>query len=304
MQYSLLLLTALALGQGEPLGPGDHRRIITVDDQKRSHRIHVPPKYDPKKPAAVVLALHGAMMDGLMMEMFTGLTKTADDYNFIVVYPNGTGPGGILLTWNAGLFPGELNKVKVDDVKYLRKVLDDVESVLKVDRKRIYATGLSNGGMMCYRLASEMSDRIAAIAPVAGTMAVEKYEPKRPVSVVHFHGTEDRLVPFKGPEMKKDVPNYMKFRSVDDTIAACIKANGCVNKPVEMDLPTKEDKIKVKRREYGKCKDDAEIVLYIIESGGHTWPGRDIAPAFLGLSTRNISANEVMWEFFKKHPLK
>src|ERR1043165_4804 len=188
MHYSILLFAALTLGQAQDkqLGPGDHVRTITVDGLKRKHRIHVPPKYDAKKPTAVVVALHGAVMDGLMMEGFSGLSKTSDDNNFIVVYPNGTGLGGVLLTWNAGLFPGDLNKDKVDDVTYIGKVLDDVESVLNVDRKRVFATGMSNGGMMCYRLASELSDRIAAIAPIAGTVAVEKYEPKRPISVLHF----------------------------------------------------------------------------------------------------------------------
>ena len=234
MHYSLILITALALGQSEPLGAGDHKRTLTVDEQKRTHWIHVPPKYDPKQPASVVLALHGAMMDGKMMEGFTGLSKTADANNFIVVYPNGTGPGGILLTWNAGLFPGELSKNRTDDVKYLGKVLDDVADALNVDKSRIYATGMSNGAMMCYRLASEMSDRIAAIAPVAGTMAVEKYEPKRPVPVVHFHGTKDTLVPFEGPAKKKDAVVVLKFRSVDDTIMACVKANGCTETATEV----------------------------------------------------------------------
>src|SRR6266851_240862 len=102
MQYSLLLLATLGIGQAGPLGAGDHARTITVDDLKRRHNIHVPPKYDPKQPAAVVLALHGAVMDAKMMERFTGLSETADQHNFIVVYPNGTGPGGIIQTWNAG----------------------------------------------------------------------------------------------------------------------------------------------------------------------------------------------------------
>src|ERR1022692_630381 len=127
MQYSLLLITALVVGQTEPLGPGDHKRTITVDKLKRTHRIHVPAKYDPKKPAAVVLALHGAGMFAELMEGFTQLSKTADEHNFIVVYPNGT---GVFQTWNAGLFPGELSKTSADDVKYLGKVLDDVESVV------------------------------------------------------------------------------------------------------------------------------------------------------------------------------
>ena len=305
MHYSLLLVAVLSVGQPEALGPGDHKRTITVDDLKRIHWIHVPPKYDAKKPSPVVLALHGATMDGKVMEVMCGLNKTADDNGFIVVYPNGTGPGGLFQTWNAGRFPGDLNKNhSADDVKYLGKVLDDVESALKVDRKRVYATGMSNGGMMCYRVASEMSDRIAAIAPVAGTIAVEKYEPNRPISVLHFHGTKDALVPFNGHLKLKETPTFMRFLSVPDTMTACIKANGCAETPAETTVDAKEDKVKIVCKEYGKGKDKSCVILYVIENGGHTWPGSNLSPAFLGLSTKNFSANDVMWDFFRKHALK
>jgi polyhydroxybutyrate depolymerase len=303
MQYGLLLIATLSIGQAEPLGPGDHKRTITVDDLKRHHYIHVPPKYDPKQPAAVVVALHGAVMDAKLMERFTGLSETADKHNFIVVYPNGTGtgPGGLVQAWNAGL---KNKNNKADDVKYLGKVLDDVEGALKVSKKRVYVIGLSNGGMMTYRLASAMSDRIAAVASVAGTMPVEKYEPKRPVPVVHFHGTKDELVPFKGPGKKEGVAGFLGVRSVEDTVMACVKANGCSEKPTETEIAMKEDKIKVIRKVYGKGKNDSEVVLYVVENGGHTWPGMTLSPPFLGLSTKNISANEIMWEFFQKHSLR
>jgi polyhydroxybutyrate depolymerase len=301
MQYSLLVIAALSVGQAETLGPGDHRRTITVDGLKRNHIIHVPPKYDPKKPAPLVLALHGAIMDGRLMEKFTGLSETADKYHFIIVYPNGTGPGGFFQTWNAGL---RNKNNKTDDVKYLGKVLDDVESAVKVNKKRVYVIGLSNGGMMAYRVASAMSNRIAAIASVAGTMPIEKYEPRRPISVLHFHGTKDELVPFKGPGEKKELADLLGVRSVDETVMACVQANGCFVKPTETEIPMKKDKVKVIRKDYEKCKDDSEVVLYVIEDGGHTWPGMTLSPAFLGLSTNNISANDIMWEFFQKHSLR
>lgn len=303
MPHALLLLAVIAVGQTEPLGAGDHRRTITVDNVKRSHWIHVPPKYDPKAPTPVLLVLHGAAMDGKMMEVFSGLNKTADKYGFIAVYPNGTGPGGVLLTWNAGLFPGDLNKNdKADDVKYLGKVLDDVEHALNVDKKRIYVTGLSNGAMMSYRLASEMSDRIAAIAPVAGTMAIEKYAPSRPIPVLHFHGTKDTLVPYNGPDKTAEVPKFMRFRSVDDTILTCVRANGAAEQPTETEIDAKEPNLRIKCKTYANGK--ADVILYTIENGGHTWPGSMLAPAFLGLSTRHFSANEVMWDFFKNITLR
>jgi polyhydroxybutyrate depolymerase len=304
MQASLILVAAFTLTQPDPLGAGDHKRTITVDELKRTHLVHVPPKYDAKKPIPVVLALHGAMMDGKLMEYFSGLNDTADRHHFIVVYPNGTSPvPGLFQTWNAGKFPGELNKAKADDVKYLGKVLDDVESAFTVDKKRVYAAGLSNGAMMSYRLAAEMSDRIAAIMPVAGTMAVEKYEPKQPVSVLHIHGTKDALVPYEGPN-KKGTPNFLKFRSVDDTVAACVKANGCSDKKIESEVDMKADKMKVTRRTYNNGKNGSEVVLYILDDGGHVWPGSTLNPIVLGKTTDNINANELMWEFFKKHSRK
>ena len=300
MQYALLLFTALTINRAEPLKAGDHKRWLTVDNVKRSYWIHVPEKYDPKKPTPVVLVLHGAMMDGKMMEAFTGMNETSDQHNFIAVYPSGTGPGNIVLTWNAGTFPGPKNN-KIDDVKFLGKVLDDVESVLNVNKNRVYSCGLSNGAMMSYRLAHEIPERIAAIATVAGTIALEKYEPKRPVPVLHIHGTKDTLVPYNGPDKKKDPVDLMKFKSVPDTIAMVLKANGCDAKAIETDIDMKEDKLKVTRKEY-KCQ--ADVVLYVVEGGGHTWPGVVFVPVVLGASTGNIIANDVIWDFFKKHPRK
>ncbi|HZZ79942.1 MAG TPA: dienelactone hydrolase family protein [Gemmataceae bacterium] len=299
MQYAILLTTSLLVAQPAPdaLGPGNCKHSITVDGRKREHWIHVPTKYDAKKPTPVVVALHGATMVHKLMEMYTGLDKTADDNNFIVVYPNGE-----LLTWNAGLFPGDLNKT--DDVKYLNKVLDDVEGCLNVDRKRVYFTGMSNGGMMCYRVAAEMSERVAAIAPVGGTMSVKKYEPKRPVPVVHFHGTKDTLVPFDGPLKFTATPGLLSFRSVKDTLDVCIKTNGCDEKGKESAVDVNEKLMKVMCTEFLCPKKKADVVLYTIENGGHTWPGSPFAASWMGPATRNFSANAIMWEFFKSHPLR
>src|SRR3954454_3613204 len=178
------------------LGPGDHTRTLMMGEQKRTYLVYVPKGYDPKKPAPVVLALHGAAMNGSMMVWFSGLNKKSDEAGFIVVYPSGTGTGSFL-AWNTGGSKGKMAEGRADDVAFIGKLLDDLGTVVKVDEKRVYACGMSNGGMMCYRLAAELSDRIAAVAPVAGTIAIDESKPKRPVPVIHFHGTEDRLVPFE-----------------------------------------------------------------------------------------------------------
>lgn len=302
MPACLLHIVALLSLAASPLGPGDHNRSLKLGERTRSYLVHVPPQYDPKRPTPVVLVLHGAGTNGGITVSFTGMSKKADQAGFVAVYPNGTGLAGLMLTWNAGGFRKKQDG-EADDVAFTRKVLDDLATIVNVDPKRVYATGMSNGGMMCYRLAAELSDRIAAIAPVAGTMAIEKYAPKRPVPVMHFHGAADKMVPFGGPDSR--TPKFLGFKSVEDTIKICVKANGCPEEPETVTLPDKAaDGTSVTKKTYGPGKGGSEVVLFIIEGGGHTWPGQQPAVGFIGKSSKNISANDLIWEFFKKHPMK
>lgn len=287
--------------QADKLGPGDHTRKLKMGELERTYLVHVPEGYDPKTPTPVVLALHGALMNGPMMVWFSGLNKKADEAGFIVVYPSGTGTG-TFLTWNAGGFPGKWGEGRADDVAFIGKLMDDLFTLVTADEKRVYACGMSNGGMMCYRLAAELSDRIAAIAPVAGVIAIEESKPTRPVPVIHFHGSKDSIVPF---EMKKDkAPPFMKLKGVEDSIQTWVKLNGCDEKPTTDTISKDGDEIKVTRTCYGGGKDGSEVVLILIDEGGHTWPGQQPPVGFIGKSTKNLSANEVMWTFFQKHKLK
>jgi polyhydroxybutyrate depolymerase len=290
-----------AQSQLESLGPGDHKRKLVIGELTRSYFVHVPPSYDPKKPAPVVLVLHGAAMNGAMMEWFCGLSKKADDAGFIAVYPNGTGLGGTLLTWNAGEFPGGLNTIRPDDVAFIGKVLDDVASVVRVDDKRIYAAGMSNGGMMAYRLAVEMPGRFAAIASVAGVMCLDKPDLKQPIPILHIHGTKDNLVPFAGT---REGGGPFRFQAVEESLKPWCKLNGCAEMPEVTELDTKHDKLKVLRKDYCTGKEKAPVMLYVVEGGGHTWPGIDHHARFLGENTHNIDANDLIWDFFKEFALK
>jgi polyhydroxybutyrate depolymerase len=280
-----------------------HTRSVTVGGRKRTYLVHVPPKHDPKMPAPVILALHGATMNGPMMAWFSGLNKKADEAGFVVVYPNGTGTNSSF-TWNGGNCCGYAFQNRVDDVAFIRAVLDDLAQTLQVDANRVYATGMSNGAIMAYRLASELSDRIAAVAPVSGTMGTERCEPQRPVPVIHFHGTNDEFIPFQGGKGEKSLSGT-DFYAVDHPIRAWVKANGCNEEPTTEELPDRaKDGTKVTKKTYGGGKDGAEVVLVVIEGGGHTWPGRKLLVRSLGKATKNVSANDLMWEFFEKHPMK
>jgi polyhydroxybutyrate depolymerase len=301
---NLLLLISLALGASGPLAPGDRTCTLQVDGRTRSYLVHVPPKYNPKQPTPVLLAFHGGGSNAEQMVRFCGLNETADKEGFILVYPSGTGRFEKMLTWNGGNCCGYAQWNKVDDVAFARALLDDLAKVANVDPKRVYATGMSNGAIMCYLLASELSGRIAAIAPVSGPMGTEKCDPKRPVSVIHFHGSDDQHAPFKGGKGAKSLAQ-IEFYSVEHSIRAWVRANGCPETPTVTDLPDKaDDGMTVQRKTYGPGKDGAEVVLFVINGGGHTWPGRDPLVRLLGKSTKDISANGLMWEFFKRHPMK
>jgi polyhydroxybutyrate depolymerase len=299
-----ILILAVAGTQTDTLGAGDHTRTLTVGTLKRTYLVHVPKSYDGTKPYPVVLAYHGGASNAEQMVHFCGLNDKADQAGFITVYPSGTGKLDRLLTWNGGNCCGYAMQNNIDDVAFTRALLDDLAKLVQVDAKRVYATGMSNGAIMAYRLAAELSERIAAIAPVAGPMGTETCAPKRPVPVMHFHGTDDQFAPFKGGKGEKSLSGT-NFYSVAHSVKAWVKANGCKDEPATVELPDKaKDGTLVTRTTYGGGKDGAEVVLIVIEGGGHTWPGREPLVKVLGKATKNISANDLMWEFFAKHPMK
>ena len=284
----------------QPMAPGDHFRKLVVDGLERSCLIHLPVGLDPAKPAPLVLAIHGAAMNAHMMRGFSGMNAQADAAKFIVAYPNGTGLGNAFLTWNSGGL-GPLRK-EPDDVAFFRALLDDLTSLLNIDPRRIYAAGMSNGGMMCYRLAAEMPDRIAAIAAVGGTLALTDPHPARPVPLIHFHGTDDRVVPYAGP--RKRNPAAMSFLSVPETIETWVKLTNCPRRPVIHEVPDCfDDGTAVRITTYGPGPQNAEVVLVDINGGGHTWPGQQPGLSLIGKSTSEISANQMIWTFFEKHPM-
>jgi len=302
MSFFTLVVALMAVGDAG-LRSGDHSRTVEVKGVRRSYLVHVPPRYDPATATPVVLAFHGGAANADSMVVFSGLNEKADRAGFVVVYPAGSGRLHRLLTFNAGNCCGHAAAENVDDVAFTRALLDDLAEVVNVDQRRVFATGMSNGAMMSYRLASELSDRIAAIAPVSGPMGTKECHPGRPVPVMHFHGDADEFAPFSGGIGRG--PSGTDFYSVQHSIDAWVEANGCDATPTVTRLADRQnDGTTVRQVRYGSGKAGAEVVLVVVEGGGHTWPGKDPRIRSLGVSTRNISANDMMWEFFQQHPMK
>jgi polyhydroxybutyrate depolymerase len=293
----------MAVPLTDTLAPGDHTRRLTVGDLKRTYIVHVPKSHDGSQATPVVLAFHGGGSNPQQMIRFCGLNDTADKHGFIAAYPSGTGRLDKVLTFNGGNCCGYAMTNQMDDVAFTKALLDDLAKVVKLDAKRVYATGMSNGAIMSYRIASELSDQIAAIAPVGGPMGTQTCSPQRPVPVIHFHGMNDEFAPFHGGKGKG--VSGTDFYSVDHSIKAWVKANGCKDDPVTTAIADKaKDGTTATIQTYGGGKEGAEVVLVAIEGAGHTWPGRQPLLRYLGKSTENVSANEMMWEFFRKHPMK
>jgi len=301
MLASAIHFVAILAVAGQTLGPGDHFRSLDVDSVQRTYWVHVPPAYDAKKPTPVVFFLHGLGMNGKMMRSF-GVAQKADQAGFIAVCPDGINFAGVVTVWNCGGMKID-DAVKPDDIGFFTGLLDELEATFNVDGKRVYVAGLSNGGMMAHRLGMELSDRIAAIATVAGTLAIESCEPKRPVPILLFHGTADPLVPFFGPP-RDQLVEVLVFKSVGDTLDAWQRADGCPPEPKVEPLPDKaQEGIKVVKKSFGPGRNGSEVVFYEIEGGGHTWPGVDVKLPFLGKTCMSISATDLIWEFFERHPM-
>jgi polyhydroxybutyrate depolymerase len=279
---------------------GPREESIEHGGLRRTYRIHVPPSYDGSKPVPLVLVLHGGGGSGLIAERGFGFNPLSDKEGFLVVYPD-----GVEHHWNDGRIGPRFAKIhEIDDVSFIRALIDHLVKNRKIDPRRIYATGLSNGGFLSHRLGWELSDSLAAIATASATLdpgQAAKFAPKNPVHVLQMHGTKDPIIPYEGGECAGDAGQCI---AVPAMIALWVKANGCLLPPKVEDLPEKDpnDGTSIRRETYAPGEKGAEVVLYAINGQGHGWPGRPVNAEVSGPPTKEIEAARLIWEFFKTHP--
>ncbi len=278
---------------------GDYERAIQSDGRTRTYIVHLPPVYDSVTPLPLVVVLHGGGGNAAGTEKQTGMSAKADQAGFIAVYPNGTGPlDDRLLTWNTWNCCGYAEQRNVDDVAFIRALVAQLARDERIDPARIFATGLSNGGMMSYRLACEAADLFAAIAPVSGALNTDACAPAQPVSVIAFHGTADQNVPYNGGRGTKSFPGTRPNRD-DQPVSYAI---GFWTAFDQCDpTPQRTQTGSIARDDYTGASGTA-VTLVTINGGGHAWPGGQRLAAFLDAPTQEISATDAIWDFFAQHP--
>lgn len=281
--------------------PGTHEIDLEHGGQRRRALVHVPRRYDPARATPLLLAFHGG---GGHMQLMAGphygLLDKAEQAGFVAVFPNGSSrfPGGRLATWNAGNCCGFARDNGVDDVGFVRTLVKHLQGRLTIDARRIFATGMSNGGMLAHRLGCEASDLVRAVAPVAGTDGTPGCTSPRPVSVLHIHARDDTHVSFEGgpgPDAVPDRRQIADFDAVPATMARWARRNRCSG------LPEPVLQVPGARCEaWRDCADGALVQLCVTDRGGHSWPGGTRVRVRQAEPSQAISANDVMWEFFER----
>jgi polyhydroxybutyrate depolymerase len=260
---------------------------LLSEGRLRFYRLYVPTT--PGSPAPVVVVLHGGLQTPEGIAEMTGFDAKAESKGFLAVYPAGIGR-----TFNAGECCGTAQALGVDDIGFVGDLVEHLDETYEVDRARVYATGISNGGLLGYRLACERPDMFAGVAPVAATL-IGSCDPATPVSILHIHGLLDKNVPFKGG------PGSQGFADVDwppvmRGLQRWRRIDGC-----DSDPSTKEDG-PVTHRHWTECRDGTDVVLYKLADGGHSWPGGQPVPDPLGPTSQSLNATKKIWHFSKEHP--
>jgi polyhydroxybutyrate depolymerase len=294
----LFLSTAIpcfAADRNPAVRTGDYKGKLNIGSRERYYTVHVPRKL-PEKPA-VVIVLHGALSGAWTVGFNSDMSRYADKQRFIAVYPSGTGYGKRqLLFWNAGGCCGPAYENDVDDVAFIRELIALMKSNYGADSSRVYIAGASNGGMMAYRTATELSDQIAAIAAVDSCMFPQAKAPSEPVSVIAINGTGDTVIPYKGGVGRWFIYDVKDVPAAKDTIAYWVAQNHCCA------VPERDESNGVLREHFKNGTGGSAVTLVTIKGGQHVWPGGRCSSWSGDLTAGKVKATEEILKFFWQHP--
>lgn len=259
---------------------------LVIDGRERTYRVFRPPSIASAARVPLVVVLHGAEMDGTIIAGISHFDEQAKRARFIVVYPD-----GISATWNAGACCGLARVEDVDDVKFIGQLIDRLERALPIDASRVLVVGVSNGAMMAYRLACELSQSITAIVSVAGTIGVPNCHPARPVSVLEIHGTKDDIVPYVGGtvDLRPMLPDVFTIASSASVIQTWVMIDGCSGQPLVGSTGV------TKTSNWKNCQNGAAVAFDSVDGGIHTYFGSSAIDPGYGTTP---DATQVAWNFF------
>ena len=282
--------------------PSEQKTInITFDGVARNFIVYLPSGYNNSGKMPLIFAIHGGSGTPEGMINIANFKTIADRDKVVLVYPE-----GVQKNWNDGR-PTAPNQLGINDVGFFNQMCDYMINNYSVDAKKIYATGISNGGFMSTRLGCELSNRIAAIAVNAATIEATTIapncKPNRPVPALYIHGTTDPLVPFLGGQITAGGTAGGMILSHFQAIDKWVTINGCNPTPTVTDLPDiANDGTTIKQRVYSGGANGSEVVSYVVLNGGHTWPQgyQYLNEAIIGKTSQDMNACEVIWTFFKR----
>ncbi len=298
MRAKILMAALLLVSAAAPARADERLQTLEHDGQKRHYLLRAPAPLPADRRLPLVLVLHGGGGSAANAEQMTGFTAKAREQGFIVVYPEGSSSLGLMHTWNAVHCCGHAMEKNVDDVGFIRALLDHLQAHYPVDAQRIYVTGLSNGGMMTHRLGIELGDRIAAIAPVIATVFGDEVRPVAPVSALMINGAIDDNVPPGGGDPagpgRRHWAEGAQVKPTTDQAQFWARADGCSATPMQSD-----DGIAVHWR-YA-CPSQA-VEQYLVKDNGHAWPGGEPGRRRADPPNPRFDATTVIWNFFAAHP--
>lgn len=275
---------------------------LNVDGVSRTYYLHLPPVYDQSVSLPLILAFHGGGGKATMMHRVSKLTNTADQHSFIVAYPD-----GLERKWSDQRAMTGFDRK--GDLSFVSALIDELEKEHKVDAKRIYATGISNGGFFSQDLAIAFPERIAAVASVAASVSravFDRIAPPKPVPILFMLGECDPIVPYDGGDIKLGSEVRGAVVSAKDSIRYWMKANQSFQEKEPLPInKVSDDDTHVTVQKWHGPDERNEVVLYTIHNGGHTWPSgwQYLGESFIGKTSRQINANEEIWGFFQRHHL-
>ncbi len=261
---------------------------LEVDGVKREYILYVPQRYTEGAPVPLVLNFHGYFNSAQQQLAYGDFRTIADREGFLVVHPQGLGDQRGINHFNVGW-----GNSTVDDLGFAKALLDKIESEYTINPKRIYSTGFSNGGFMSYRLACELSARIAAVASVSGSITKGQLgtcNPVHPTPILQIHGTADTVVSYDGSQL---------FEPVDALLAYWVAYNKTASVPEISEIPdsTINDGSTVTYQRYENSENNIAVAHFKIENGTHTWPMAQPEANF------DINASEEIWKFFSQYDL-